>query len=94
MCVQLDRKQRLHSVSRSYYNIDFNLSYFQGAIKRPHSPSPPPAASPYHNAYGYKPPPSIPNYNPPPPSKCTRACAMSLRYGQQYMQYIFLLVII
>ncbi|XP_032673838.1 protein enabled homolog [Odontomachus brunneus] len=38
-----------------------------GSLKRPHSPSPPPSASPYHSAYGYKPPPSIPNYNPPPP---------------------------
>ncbi|GAB1862349.1 G protein pathway suppressor 2 [Camponotus japonicus] len=38
-----------------------------GTLKRTHSPSPPPIASPYHSAYGYKPPPSIPNYNPPPP---------------------------
>ncbi|KYN36086.1 G protein pathway suppressor 2 [Trachymyrmex septentrionalis] len=37
-----------------------------GTIKRTHTPSPPPAAS-YHSAYGYKPPPSIPSYNPPPP---------------------------
>lgn len=37
-------------------------------MKRTHSPSPPPPASPYHAGYGYKPPPSIPTYNPPPPS--------------------------
>ncbi|EZA60247.1 G protein pathway suppressor 2 isoform X2 [Ooceraea biroi] len=48
------------SVSPSFYHLD-------GTMKRSHSPSPPPAASPYHSAYGYKPPPSIPNYNPPPP---------------------------
>ncbi|XP_066590135.1 G protein pathway suppressor 2 [Prorops nasuta] len=38
-------------------------------VKRSHSPSPPPTASPYHPGYGYKPPPTIPAYNPPPPSK-------------------------
>ncbi|XP_071869487.1 uncharacterized protein isoform X3 [Bombus fervidus] len=37
-----------------------------GPLKRTHSPSPPPTASPYHAGYGYKPTPSIPNYNPPP----------------------------
>ncbi|XP_024938896.1 extensin isoform X2 [Cephus cinctus] len=37
-----------------------------GPLKRTHSPSPPPTASPYHAGYGYKPPPSIPSYNPPP----------------------------
>ncbi|XP_071568682.1 uncharacterized protein [Temnothorax nylanderi] len=37
-----------------------------GTLKRTHTPSPPPTASPYHT-YGYKPPPSIPSYNPPPP---------------------------
>ncbi|XP_020288551.1 protein enabled homolog isoform X2 [Pseudomyrmex gracilis] len=30
-----------------------------GTLKRAHSPSPPPPASPYHSAYGYKPPPTI-----------------------------------
>lgn len=38
-----------------------------GPLKRTHSPSPPPTASPYHAGYGYKPPPSIPSYNPAPP---------------------------
>ncbi|XP_047355307.1 protein enabled homolog isoform X1 [Vespa velutina] len=38
-----------------------------GPLKRSHSPSPPPTASPYHAGYGYKPPPSISSYNPPPP---------------------------
>ncbi|XP_046744425.1 G protein pathway suppressor 2 isoform X1 [Diprion similis] len=37
-----------------------------GPLKRTHSPSPPLTASPYHSGYGYKPPPSIPSYNPPP----------------------------
>ncbi|CAD1468089.1 unnamed protein product, partial [Heterotrigona itama] len=37
-----------------------------GPLKRTHSPSPPPTASPYHAGYGYKPTPSIPSYNPPP----------------------------
>ncbi|XP_012255287.1 protein enabled homolog [Athalia rosae] len=37
-----------------------------GPLKRTHSPSPPLTASPYHSGYGYKPPPSMPNYNPPP----------------------------
>ncbi|XP_044009581.1 LOW QUALITY PROTEIN: G protein pathway suppressor 2 [Aphidius gifuensis] len=41
------------------------LPTVNGPIKRTHSPSPPPIASPYHAVYGYKPPPSIPNYNPP-----------------------------
>nr|XP_033334032.1 extensin isoform X2 [Megalopta genalis] len=37
-----------------------------GPLKRTHSPSPPPTASPYHAGYGYKPAPSIPSYNPAP----------------------------
>ncbi|XP_043272290.1 G protein pathway suppressor 2 isoform X2 [Venturia canescens] len=38
-----------------------------GPMKRAHTPSPPPVASSYHANYSYKPPPSIPTYNPPPP---------------------------
>ncbi|XP_012273742.1 protein enabled homolog isoform X2 [Orussus abietinus] len=37
-----------------------------GPLKRAHTPSPPPTASPYHAGYGYKPPPNMPSYNPPP----------------------------
>ncbi|XP_043526270.1 protein enabled homolog isoform X1 [Frieseomelitta varia] len=46
-----------------------------GPLKRTHSPSPPPTASPYHAGYGYKPTPSIPSYNPPPSNIC--ACIES-----------------
>ncbi|KAF3421024.1 hypothetical protein E2986_13037 [Frieseomelitta varia] len=47
-----------------------------GPLKRTHSPSPPPTASPYHAGYGYKPTPSIPSYNPPP-SKSEEAARRS-----------------
>ncbi|XP_063991838.1 G protein pathway suppressor 2 isoform X2 [Diachasmimorpha longicaudata] len=42
------------------------LPSVNGPVKRVHSPSPPPTASPYHTVYGYKAPPTMPSYNPPP----------------------------
>ncbi|KAG9433811.1 protein enabled isoform X1 [Apis mellifera carnica] len=51
------------------------LPTVNGPLKRTHSPSPPPTASPYHTGYGYKPTPSIPSYNPPPSNIC--ACIES-----------------
>ncbi|CAL7951069.1 unnamed protein product [Xylocopa violacea] len=47
-----------------------------GPLRRMHSPSPPPTASPYHAGYGYKPTPSMPSYNPPP-SKSEEAARRS-----------------
>ncbi|XP_011312435.1 G protein pathway suppressor 2 isoform X1 [Fopius arisanus] len=41
------------------------LPSVNGPLKRGHSPSPPPTASPYHTVYGYKPSPTMPSYNPP-----------------------------
>ncbi|XP_044585239.1 uncharacterized protein LOC123265509 isoform X1 [Cotesia glomerata] len=60
----LPTRSSLYKVATTATSSHTLMTNVNGPLKRSHSPSPPPSASSYHTAYGYKPQP-MPNYNPP-----------------------------